>query len=185
MEIPGALQPLMILWVYYIYMPFAVLLYLYFRDLPTIKHRMPIGTASAGMFASIFCLVQPLCILYGDSIGCGYVMIQTFMIYSRRSFDLSIYLDRYIERYTWRISNPCDVAWAWRCSWSLRQHQCLCLSGQHWLRSYWTVSLKSLLSHQVCRITVSRFGTRFAAWSYLAFIFRLGLASVLCGTCPT
>ncbi|RHZ20530.1 hypothetical protein DYB37_001543 [Aphanomyces astaci] len=63
--------PLMLLWISYLYMPVAVAVYLYHRERPSIKHRLPIGTASAGLFASIYCLAQPLCAYFSESTSCG------------------------------------------------------------------------------------------------------------------
>ncbi|KAH9086388.1 hypothetical protein LEN26_020151 [Aphanomyces euteiches] len=71
----SSVVPFMLLWASYIYMPIAVMIYLYFRDLPTIKHRMPTGTACAGILASIYCLVQPPCILYSEQVACGSVLL--------------------------------------------------------------------------------------------------------------
>ncbi|KAF0688572.1 Aste57867_19817 [Aphanomyces stellatus] len=65
----------MLAWLSYLYMPVAVVFYLYHRNLPSIKHRMPVGTACAGTFASIYCLALPLCTLFGDGAACGSVLL--------------------------------------------------------------------------------------------------------------
>ncbi|KAF0758298.1 hypothetical protein AaE_003983 [Aphanomyces astaci] len=67
--------PLMLLWISYLYMPVAVAVYLYHRERPSIKHRLPIGTASAGLFASIYCLAQPLCAYFSESTSCGSALL--------------------------------------------------------------------------------------------------------------
>ncbi|ETV97085.1 hypothetical protein H310_09906 [Aphanomyces invadans] len=67
--------PLMLSWITYLYMPVAVVVYLCYRERPSIKHRLPIGTASAGLFASVYCLAQPLCTYFSESASCGSTLL--------------------------------------------------------------------------------------------------------------
>ncbi|EQC33372.1 hypothetical protein SDRG_08890 [Saprolegnia diclina VS20] len=74
-RVPPELVPLLVVWASCLYMPFAVALYVYFKHHPSLRHRMPTGTAIAGMCATIFCLAQPLCVLYGASIDCRLALV--------------------------------------------------------------------------------------------------------------
>ncbi|OQS00930.1 hypothetical protein THRCLA_05812 [Thraustotheca clavata] len=80
--------PLIVAWICYLYMPFAVTLYLFYKRLPSLKHRMPMGTAISGAFATIYCLAQPLCSVYGSSIQCGTAMVILMIAFNSSAFVL-------------------------------------------------------------------------------------------------
>ncbi|OQR82318.1 hypothetical protein ACHHYP_16217 [Achlya hypogyna] len=56
-------------------MPIAVAVYIRYRAHPSLRHRMPTGTAIAGACAAVFCLAQPLCVMYAADIRCGAALL--------------------------------------------------------------------------------------------------------------
>ncbi|KDO24472.1 hypothetical protein SPRG_10288 [Saprolegnia parasitica CBS 223.65] len=86
--VPPELVPLLAVWASCLYMPFAVALYVYFKRHPSLRHRMPTGTAIAGACATVFCLTQPLCVLYGAEMDCGLALVVLQVSCATSSFAL-------------------------------------------------------------------------------------------------